>query len=151
MGHAIRLLVKGAATLGVVRLGNYRWRLVYATDDGELHEDESLFALGATGFDSVPLGRMVPLPEGSITALVPGSRVLGRTSDGRVVPHPDPAARPVAALLPTGFTRLLTPAYVKEEKAGHMPLFGYTAVAGLHGKVFASALPLDPGGAWNPA
>ncbi|HEY8685201.1 MAG TPA: radical SAM protein [Chloroflexota bacterium] len=129
----------------------YRWRLVYATDDGELHEDESLFALGATGFDSVPLGRMVPLPEGSTTALVPGSRVLGRTSDGRVVPHPDPAARPVAALLPTGFTRLLTPAYVKAPEAGHMPLFGYTAVAGLHGKVFAAALPLDPGGAWNPA
>jgi pyruvate-formate lyase-activating enzyme len=103
------------------------------------------------GFDSVPLGRMVPLPEGSTTALVPGSRVLGRTSDGRVVPHPDPAARPVAALLPTGFTRLLTPAYVKEAEAGHMPLFGYTAVAGLHGKLFASALPLDPGGAWNPA
>jgi pyruvate-formate lyase-activating enzyme len=32
-----------------------------------------------------------------------------------------------------------------------MPLFGYTAVASLHGKLFAAALPLDPGGAWDPA
>jgi molybdenum cofactor biosynthesis enzyme MoaA len=32
-----------------------------------------------------------------------------------------------------------------------MPLFGYTAVAALHGKLFASAAPLDPDGAWDPA
>ncbi len=124
---------------------------MYATDDGELHEDDSLFALGASGFDSVPLGRMIPLPEGSTSALVPGARAVGRTADGRVMPHPDPAARPVAAFLPTGFTRLLTPAYSKDTDAGHMPLFGYTAVASLYGKLFAAALPLDPGGAWNPA
>jgi hypothetical protein len=124
---------------------------VYATDDGELHEDESLFALGASGLDSVPLGRMVPLPEGATISLLPGSRAIGRTSDGRDISSPKPTARPVAALLPTGFTRLLTPAYVKDTDAGHMPLFGYTAVASLHGKLFAAALPLDPGGAWNPA
>jgi pyruvate-formate lyase-activating enzyme len=133
-----------------VKQSAYRWRLVYATDNGDLHEDESLYALGASGFDSVPFGRMIPLPEGSTTALVPGARAIGRTSDGGVVPHPNPEARPVAAFLPTGFTRLLTPAYVKDPAAGHMPLFGYTAVAGLYGKLFVAALALDPGGAWNP-
>jgi pyruvate-formate lyase-activating enzyme len=124
---------------------------VYATDDGELHEDESLFALGASGLDSVPLGRMIPLPEGTTVSLLPAARALGRSADGSVVSHPIPTARPVAALLPTGYTRLLTPAYVKDEGAGHMPLFGYTAVASLHGKLFAAALPLDPGGAWDPS
>ena len=108
------------------------------------------FALGASGFDSVPLGRMIPLPVGSTTALVPGARAIGITSDGRIVPHPDPQARPVAALLPTGYTRLLTPAYIKDAAAGHMPLFGYTAVAGLHGKLFAAALALDPGWVMEP-
>lgn len=107
--------------------------------------------MGASGLASVPLGRMVPLPEGATTALLPETRVIGATADGRVSPHPNPAARPVAALLPTGYTRLLTPAYLKSPGAGHMPLFGYTAVASLHGKLFASALPLDPGGSWNPA
>lgn len=53
--------------------------------------------------------------------------------------------------MPVGYTRLLTPAYDKEPDAGHMPLFGYTAIAGLHGKLFAAAIPLDPGDAWDPA
>lgn len=125
--------------------------MVYATDDGELHEDRALQALGASGLFSVPLGRMIPLPEGATTALMPGCRALGRDAVGNVVPHPLVGARPVAALLPTGYTRLLTPAYHKEPGADHVPLFGYTAVASLHGKLFAAALPLDPGGAWDPA
>ena len=129
----------------------YRWRLVYATDDGELHEDRELLALGASGLHSVRLGRMAPLPDGATTALLPGCRAVGLHPDGRIVPHPDPGARPVAALLPTGYTRLLTPAYIKVQGSGHMPLFGYTAVAGLHGRLFAAALSLDPGGAWDPA
>src|SRR5947209_10019225 len=94
---------------------------------------------------------MVPLPEGATVALVPGCRPQGLDRNGCIVTHPDPAARPVAAMLPTGYTRLLTPAYEKEPGAGHMPLFGYTALAGLHGKLFAAALALDPGGAWDPA
>jgi len=125
--------------------------MVYATDDGELHEDRALQALGASGLFSVPLGRMIPLPEGATTALMPGCRALGRDGAGNPVLHPLMGARPVAALLPTGYTRLLTPAYHKEPGADHVPLFGYTAVASLHGKLFAAALPLDPGGAWDPA
>jgi pyruvate-formate lyase-activating enzyme len=130
---------------------SYRWRLVYATDDGELQEDRELLAVGASGLFSAPLGRMVPLPEGTTTALLPGCRAMGITRGGEVVPHPNPRARPVAAMLPTGYTRLLTPAYEKEAGAPHVPLFGYTAVAGMQGKLFAAALPLDPGGSWDPA
>ncbi len=125
--------------------------MVYATDDGELHEDRALQALGASGLFSVPLGRMIPLPEGASTALMPGCRAMGRDGAGDPVLHPLVGARPVAALLPTGYTRLLTPAYHKEPGADHVPLFGYTAVASLHGKLFAAALPLDPGGDWDPA
>jgi pyruvate-formate lyase-activating enzyme len=130
---------------------SYRWRLVYATDDGELHEDRELLALGASGLHSAQLGRMISLPEGSTVSLLPGCRAVGMNSQGATVEHPLPAARPVAALLPTGYTRLLTPAYEKEVGASHVPLFGYTAVASLHGKLFAAALPLDPGGSWDPS
>ncbi|MBV9279863.1 MAG: radical SAM protein, partial [Chloroflexi bacterium] len=130
---------------------SYRWRAMYATDDGDLHEDRTLLALGASGLQSVRLGRMIPLPAGSTLTLLPDSRPLGLDPAGRVVPHPRGGVRPVAALLPTGYTRLLTPAYAKELGAPHMPLFGYTAVAGLHGRLFAAALSLDPGGAWDPA
>lgn len=129
----------------------YRWRAVYATDDGTLHEDRELLAMGGSGLHSVRLGRMVPLPEGATVSMLPGCRAVVATPEGQVIPHPDPQARPVAALVPTGYTRLLTPAYGKEPDAPHVPLFGYTAVATLHGRLFASALPLDPGGAWDPA
>ena len=125
--------------------------MVYATDDGELHEDGTLQALGASGLSPVPLGPMIPLPEGATIALMPGCRAMGRDASGNPVLHPLVEARPVAALLPTGYTRLLTPAYDKQPGADHVPLFGYTAVAGLHGKLYAAALPLDPGGAWDTA
>ena len=130
---------------------SYQWQLVYATDDGELHEDRTLRALGASGLRSVPLGRMVPLPQGATLALLPGCRALGLDAAGEAAFHPLASARPVAALLPTGYTRLLTPAYQKEPGADHLPLFGYTAVAARHGRLFAAALSLDPGGSWDPA
>jgi pyruvate-formate lyase-activating enzyme len=93
---------------------------------------------------------MVPLPVGATVALVPGCRALAEDASGRTISLLE-GARPVAALLPTGFTRLLTPAYEKEPGAAHVPLFGYTAVAALNGRLFAAALPLDPGGSWDPA
>jgi len=130
---------------------SYRWRLVYATDDGELQEDRSLSALGASGLHSVRLGRMTPLPDGATVALLPGCTPLGMDEAGHVRKSSIPSARPVSALLPTGYTRLLTPEYQKEPGVAAMPLFGYTAVASLHGKLFAAAMPLDPGGAWDPA
>lgn len=124
---------------------------MYATADGELQEDRSLLALGASGLHSVRLGRMTPLPRGATLALLPGCTPIGVDSSGALRPSAVPGAQPVAALLPTGYTRLLTPEYRKQEGAPPVPLFGYTAVAALHGKLFASALPLDPGGSWDPA
>jgi pyruvate-formate lyase-activating enzyme len=94
---------------------------------------------------------MIPLPDGSTTALLPDCRPIGIDARGTVTVHPDPEARPVAAFLPTGYSRLLTPAYQKLPDAPHMPIFGYTAVASANGKLFAAALPLDPGGSWDPA
>jgi wyosine [tRNA(Phe)-imidazoG37] synthetase (radical SAM superfamily) len=94
---------------------------------------------------------MVPVPDGATLALMPGCRALGMTPSGETIVHPQRDARPVAALLPTGFTRLLTPAYEKEPGAAYMPIFGYTAVAATQGQLFAAALPLDPGGTWDPA
>jgi wyosine [tRNA(Phe)-imidazoG37] synthetase (radical SAM superfamily) len=92
---------------------------------------------------------MIPLPVGTTLTLLPECRAVGRGASGEVVRLGE-GARPVGALLPTGYTRLLTPAYEKEPAAGHMPLFGYSAVAALHGKLFVSALPLDPDEAWDP-
>src|SRR5579875_3515685 len=121
----------------------YKWRLLVANDDGTLHDTDTP-AAGASGLETLPLGAMIPLPAGTTLSLLPGTRAVDRAG----APQP---GRAVGALLPTGYTRLLTPAYIKDPGAGHMPLFGYTAVASLHGKLFVSAVPLDPGGSWDPA
>lgn len=107
--------------------------------------------MGASGLRNVAPDRMVPLPAGTTLSLLPDSRPLGRDFQGNVRLLPRPDARPVAALLPTGYTRLLTPAYEKLPGTAHMPLFGYTAVAGHNGRVYASAMALDPGAPWDPA
>lgn len=106
--------------------------------------------MGASGLRSVRLGRMIPLPHGATLSLLPDCRAVGVDADGELRTSPA-GVRPIGAMLPTGYARLLTPAYDKEPAAGHMPLFGYTAVASLHDKLFVSALPLDPGGGWDPA
>ena len=128
----------------------YRWRLVTASEDGELHENRDFLACGASGFELRPLGRMTPLPTGSTVVMMPGCAAIGMDQSGSFAPV-DGARLAVGALLPTGHTRLLTPAYEKLPDADHLPLFGYTAVAALNGKLFASAMPLDPGGYWDPA
>lgn len=56
----------------------------------------------------------------------------------------------VGALLPQGFTRTLLPACRRGKDGAPLPLFGYTAVAGRGGKVYAAArLTADPG-PWDP-
>jgi len=57
----------------------------------------------------------------------------------------------VGALLPTGYARLLLPAYQKREGAEALPLFGYAAVAAVDGDLRAAYLPIDAPGTWNPA
>src|SRR5579872_3246211 len=91
-----------------MKAGAYSWRFVYATPDGELHEDSTLHAAGASAFNNLPLKRMIPLPSGSTLTMLPGCRATpiepGAAGEDRFA---------VGALLPTGYTRLLTPAYSK--------------------------------------
>ena len=57
----------------------------------------------------------------------------------------------VGALLPTGYARLLLPAYLKRDEAEALPLFGYAAVAAVDGEFHAAYLPIDAPGTWNPS
>jgi pyruvate-formate lyase-activating enzyme len=55
-----------------------------------------------------------------------------------------------AALLPIGYTRTLLPAYEKVSDAEALPFFGYSAVAGLHGRLYVAALKTDDPRKWHP-
>ena len=127
------------------------WRLIYSDVAGELHEHPSLGPLGGTFGETRVLGRLIPLPDGATLCMMPGCTPLGRDGRGRHVLLRPGRAYAVGALLPTGFARLFLPAYQKEPGAPPLPLFGYTAVAARHGRLYAAALPIDDAWTWRPA
>ena len=127
------------------------WRLVCSDSDGRIREEPSLGPLGAT-FGSVrPLGRLMPLPDGASLCMMPGCTPVARAADGRHVAMRAGTDHAVGALLPTGYARLMLPAYRKEPAATHLPLFGYTAVATRRGRLYCAAVPLDVAATWRPA
>ena len=57
----------------------------------------------------------------------------------------------LAALLPTGYTRTLYPAYADEPTLPDLPLFGYAAVGARDGELRVAAIATDPAPEWDPA
>jgi molybdenum cofactor biosynthesis enzyme MoaA len=55
-----------------------------------------------------------------------------------------------AALLPIGYTRTLLPAYEKVPGTEPLPFFGYSAVAGMHGRLYVAAIKTDDPRKWHP-
>jgi pyruvate-formate lyase-activating enzyme len=55
-----------------------------------------------------------------------------------------------AALLPIGYTRTLLPAYEKVPNTEPLPFFGYSAVAGMNGRLYVAALQTDDPRKWHP-
>ena len=104
---------------------------VYADEDGNILDAAGLGGMGRTGRENVPLtpDDLIPLPETADLMLLPDHQAVGRTAEGEVLPI---AGLAVAAILPAGYTRLYLPAYVRDEGAERLPLYGYTAVVVYH-------------------
>src|SRR5690554_303025 len=119
---------------------------VYAGWDGKIGVDPGMFALGAGGRQWVELQRasLVPLPPEADLFLLPRRRPAGinrQNSRQELLPGEDRTA--VAAGLPPGYTRLFLPAYRSLPSAPRLPLFGYTAVAAVNGRLFVAAQKTD--------
>src|SRR5438093_2532618 len=56
----------------------------------------------------------------------------------------------LSALLPTGYTRTLYPAYADEPGQPDLPLFGYAAIGMLDGDLRVAAIATDPAPEWDP-
>ena len=123
--------------------------LLYSTPDGDVCEEPRL---QATSFGDVPLtpDDLIPLPDGVTLSMMPQRLAVGRRRNGerRVLPQSHGWA--VAALLPIGFTRTLLPAYEKVDDAEPLPFFGYSAVAGMRGKLYVAAVKTDNPRKWHP-
>src|SRR5260370_31622154 len=53
-------------------------------------------------------------------------------------------------LLPSGYTRTLLAAYEKVPDTEPLPFFGYSAVAGMNGRLYVAALQTDDPRKWHP-
>ena len=124
--------------------------LVYSTPDGAVGESRWL---RASDFYGHPLTRdaLIPLPEGTTLSMLPERRAVGLDASGRrnVLAERDGWA--LAALLPIGYTRTHLPAYDKHPDTEPLPFFGYTAVAGWNGRLYAAAVKTDSPDRWLPA
>ncbi len=123
--------------------------LLYATPDGEIREEPRLEALS---FGDRPLqaADLIPLPTGVTLSMMPDRLAVGRKRSG--VRHVLPSSRgwAVAALLPIGYTRTLLPAYEKVPDTEPLPFFGYSAVAGMNGRLYVAAIKTDEPHKWHP-
>ena len=123
--------------------------LLYSTPDGEIREEPRLQAL-AFGDRPLQAADLIPLPDGVTLSMMPDRLAVGlkRNAERRVLPQERGWA--VAALLPIGYTRTLLPAYEKVPDTEPLPFFGYSAVAGMNGRLYVAAVKTDDPRKWHP-
>jgi pyruvate-formate lyase-activating enzyme len=122
--------------------------LVYSTPEGETRERRSLRACDYTGAPLAP-DDLIPLPEGSTLSMLPERLPVGvgARSGARQTAHGGWA---LAALLPIGYTRTHLPAYAETGTSFPLPFFGYSAIAGWRGRLYAAAVKTDDPARWLP-
>src|SRR6266516_902318 len=123
--------------------------LIYCTPDGEIREEPHLQAL-AFGDRPLEVTDLIPLPYGVTLSMMPDRLAVGKKRSGERQVLPKTRGWALAALLPIGYTRTLLPAYEKVINTEPLPFFGYSAVAGLNGRMYVAALKTDDPRKWHP-
>jgi molybdenum cofactor biosynthesis enzyme MoaA len=123
--------------------------LIYCTPDGEICEEPRLRALS---FDGRPLetSDLIPLPDGSTLSMMPDRLAVGQQHTGKRQVIEQRYGWAMAALLPIGYTRTQLPAYMQVAGTEPLPFFGYSAIAGIKGKLYVAALQTDDPHKWHP-
>ena len=110
--------------------------LLYSDGQGNIFEDTSLYAIGRSGWDAMPVAEedWIPLPDGGSLYELPGRKGIGVdvvSGELRLCE----LGWAVAAFIPPAHTGLYMAAYETAEDAPTLPLFCYTAV-GWHNDMF---------------
>ncbi|MFO0414405.1 MAG: radical SAM protein [Bacteroidota bacterium] len=110
--------------------------LLYSDGKGNIFEDQTLYAIGRSGWDAMPIetDNWIPLPEGGNLYELPGRKAIGLdvlTGELRLCEK----GWAVAAFVPPAHTGLYLAAFETEPNAEVLPLFCYTA-AGWHNEQF---------------
>jgi pyruvate-formate lyase-activating enzyme len=124
--------------------------LLYSSPEGEIYEETRLQAV-AFGERPLEAADLIPLPDGVTLSMMPERLALGKKRSGAMQTLSSRQGWAVAALLPIGYTRTLLPGYEKQSAAVEpLPFFGYSAVAGMNGKIYVAALKTDDPYRWHP-
>lgn len=118
--------------------------LLYSDGNGNIFEDETLYATGRSGWDAgpVPDEDWIPLPEGGCMYELPGRRGIGIdvvTGEMRLCEE----GWAVAAFIPPAHTGLHLAAYESQPDAPTLPLFCYSAAGWLHNGFHVTALRIE--------
>jgi pyruvate-formate lyase-activating enzyme len=110
--------------------------ILYSDSKGNIFEDTSLYVVGRSGWDAVPVpaDEWIELPEGGQLYELPGRRGIGidvKTGEMRLCTK----GWAVAAFIPPAHTGFYLAAYETDPKAPTLPLFCYTT-AGWHNDKF---------------
>jgi pyruvate-formate lyase-activating enzyme len=110
--------------------------LLYSDGKGNIFEDTSLYAVGRSGWDAMPVESddWMELPNGGSLYELPGRQGIGldvKTGELRLCDK----GWAVAAFIPPAYTGLYIAAFETKQDAPTLPLFCYTA-AGWHDEKF---------------
>jgi wyosine [tRNA(Phe)-imidazoG37] synthetase (radical SAM superfamily) len=119
--------------------------ILYSDGDGNIFEDNSLFACGRSGWDALPVDESdwILLPEGGSLYELPGRRGIGidvKTGAMRLCEK----GWAVAAFIPPAHTGLYLAAYETGPDAPTLPLFCYTAAGWFNKKFYVPAVRIEP-------
>ena len=124
---------------------------VHTNRNGDVFVGEEYSAAAFDGRQERPLRAedTIPLPAGATLMALDSRRA--QAFDGRGGLRTLGRERwSLSALLPTGYTRTLYPAYADEPGQPDLPLFGYAAIGMLDGDLRVAAIATDPAPEWDP-
>lgn len=118
--------------------------LLYSDGNGNIFEDETLYAIGRSGWDAFPVEQeaWIPLPEGGNLYELPGRKAIGVdviTGDMRLCEK----GWAVAAFVPPAHTTLYLAAYETEKESETLPLFCYTAAGWMNNQFYVTAVRIE--------
>jgi pyruvate-formate lyase-activating enzyme len=118
--------------------------ILYSDGKGNIFEDTSLYVLGRSGWDAVPVDESdwIELPHGGQLYELPGRKGIGidvRTGEMRLCEK----GWAVAAFIPPAHTGFYIAAYETMPDAPTLPLFCYTAAGWLDDKFYVPATRIE--------
>ncbi len=118
--------------------------LLYSDGQGNIFEDDTLYAVGRSGWDAFPIeeDNWMKLPEGGNLYELPGRRGIGidvKTGEMRLCEK----GWAVAAFIPPAHTGLFMAAYETLADAPTLPLFCYTAAGWHDGEFYVTAVRIE--------